>query len=227
LEVAKWEQLVLQRPVQVWELPDFPIFVENRGQSSRVGVERPAILEPGHDAHDGPTYDIIFEFGPTSACGGAGTFWKACAALATGSTANKTAAEYQQWWVITLNSAWLWGASSPGRLDIQSVVTNELGHAWYLNHNASWAEGVVQAESCAWGSTTCVDSAGRTVNCANCGSRRTILIGDQSTLDHIYGRQGGGGFAVQGQPSAKVAHAPDTWAVPNRDRPIAAQITAP
>lgn len=175
----------------------------------------------------GPTYDIIFEFAATSACAGAGTHWKACAALATGSTASKTAAEYQQWWVITLNSAWLWGASSPGRLDIQSVATNELGHALYLNHNASWNEGVVQAESCAWGSTTCVDSAGRSVSCANCGNRRTILVGDKSTLDHIYGLQGGGGFAAQGQPSAKVAHAPDTWAVPNRDRPIAAQITAP
>jgi len=175
----------------------------------------------------GSTYDIIFEFKSASECAGAGMHWKACAALATGSTANKDAAEAQQWWVITLNSAWLWGASSPGRLDIQSVVTNELGHAWYLNHNASWNEGVVQAESCVWGSTTCVDSAGRTVNCANCGSRRTILVGDQSTLDHIYGLQGGGGAAPQGQPSAKVAHAPDTWAVPNRDRPVAARITAP
>lgn len=173
----------------------------------------------------GSTYDIIFEYKATSECAGAGTHWKACAWLRTGSTASKTAAEYAQWWVITLNTAWSWGVGQSGRLDIQSVITNELGHAWYLNHNASWTEGVVQAEACVWGSSTCVDSAGRTVSCSNCGSRRTVLIGDKSTLDHIYGAQGGG--AAPTAESGKQAGEPDTWQVPNDRRPVAAEIGAP
>jgi hypothetical protein len=165
----------------------------------------------------GSTYDIMFKYGLSSSCDPNGDnipVWYACATVNTSSTASKSQAELNQWWIITYNSRYNWGNAVTGRFDIQSITTNELGHAWYLNHNPSWSEGVVQATSCAWGSTTCRDSLGRSVSCSNCGNRRSVLVGDNSTLDHIYGVQGGGGLA----PAQ--AQAPMTSPTPNDQRVI-------
>jgi hypothetical protein len=169
----------------------------------------------------GATYDIIFKYGRSSVCdpnGDNSPVWYACAQVQTSSTANKSQAELQQWWTITFNSFYAYGNAVSGRFDIQSITTNELGHAWYLNHNPSWTDGEVQAVSCTWGSTTCRDSLNRTVSCANCGNRRTVLVGDNSTLDHIYGAQGGGTAPV----AQKTAGPANTSPVPNDQRAVAA-----
>ncbi len=167
----------------------------------------------------GSTYDILFKVALSSSCDPNGDnvpVWYACATVNTSSTANKTDAEYQQWWIITFNSRYSWGAGVSGGFDIQSVTTNELGHAWYLNHNPSWSDGTVQATSCTWGSSTCKDSLGRSVSCSNCGNRRSVLAGDNSTLDHIYGAQGGGSAPTV----ARTAGPPMTNAIPNDQRVI-------
>jgi hypothetical protein len=171
----------------------------------------------------GSTYDIIFKYSSTSAC--SGVVWYACATVATGSTASKSQAEAQQFWTITFNTAYSFGVGTTGSFDVQSILTNELGHAWYLNHNPSWTSGVVQLQSCKWGTTTCRDSVGGTVTCTNCGNRHTVLSGDQMTLDHIYGHLPTVSCprclaGTQGPP--KQAGTPNTPSTPNDERPIAA-----
>ena len=170
----------------------------------------------------GNTWDIMFRVGLSSFCDQDGDnvpVWYACVELNTGSWANKTQAEYQQWWVVSFNSRYSWANGVNGYFDIQSITTNELGHVWYLNHNSSWTDGTVQATSCAWGEPLCWDSLGRTVACSNCGNRRVVLAGDNSTLDHIYGAQGGGGAAPA---MAKTPGPAMTSQIPNDKRvPVA------
>ena len=168
----------------------------------------------------GSTYDILFKYGNSSVCSGG--VWYACAQLNTSSTATKAAAEADQSWIITLNSAWPYGVAQTGKFDVQSLALNELGHAEYLNHNHSWLDGTVQADSCYWGSTTCYDSIGRRVSCTNCGDRRVVLAGDQSTLNHNYGALPGHCPPVC--TPAKAAGPPDTTATPNDQRTVAATI---
>ena len=101
-----------------------------------------------------------------------------------------------QVWTIAFNTKdAAYGVGASSKFDVESVALNELGHVLYLDHNSNWTDGVVMANSCRWGTTSCtvVDDLGfpdwsnYTVTCTNCGSRRSILGGDWDAVRHIYG----------------------------------------
>lgn len=207
----------------------FPTSWRDAARAAITTWNRQSYYSPVMTETTGSIYDIKFVYSSSSTCSSA-SVWYACAGVNTGSTSSKANAEAQQWWTLTLNPAWPWGIGTSGRFDVQSMLTNELGHAWYLNHNPSWSSGVVQLNSCYWGTTTCRDSFGRSVSCANCGNRRSVLPGDQLTLGHIYGALSPTPTKTPlplitqdtTQTSEKPAGPPDTFAVPNDSRPVAA-----
>jgi hypothetical protein len=182
-------------------------------------------LSPWMSETTGSTFDILIKYSTSSAC--SGLVWYACANIRHDSTASKAQAEAHQWWIITLNPDYSFGVGATGKFDVQSILTNELGHAWYINHNNSWTSGVVQLQSCKWGSTSCKDSAGRTVTCDNCGNRRSALSGDQMTLGHIYGAMPASGSLLGGRAKAQPARSPDTSATPNDMRVTVSSIAIP
>lgn len=165
----------------------------------------------------GSTYDILFRYSSSSRCSGV---WYACAEVHWGSVSSVDSAEKYQYWKVTLNPAYSFGVRTAGKFDVQSILTNELGHVWYLDHNPIWASGVVQLQSCVFGQTYCHDTSGHYVTCTNapgyCGDRTQVLAGDQSTLGHIYGALGS---PIPYAPAEKIAGPVDTPAVPNDQRP--------
>jgi hypothetical protein len=110
-----------------------------------------------------------------------------------------------QKWTVVFNQNRPFGVGVNGQFDVQSIATNEMGHVVYLDHNTIWGEGVVQANSCTWGSTSCLvtndlgfgDFANYWTSCTNCGSRRTILSGDWAVVVHIYGVRSCSGVCPQ------------------------------
>lgn len=101
-----------------------------------------------------------------------------------------------QAWTIAFNDTDAnFGVGSSGKFDVESIVVNEMGHVLYLDHNTGWADGVVQTNSCTWGTTSCTvknemgfsDFSPYVVSCSNCGSRRSVLSGDWNVVKHIYG----------------------------------------
>ncbi len=165
----------------------------------------------------GSTYDILFRYSSSSAC--SGVVWYACAEVHWGSVSSVDNAEKYQYWHVTLNTAYSWGVRTAGKFDVQSLLTNELGHVWYLDHNPNWASGVVQLQACVFGQTWCYDTSGHYVTCTNapgyCGDRTQVLAGDQSTLGHIYGAIGS---PIPYAPVQKAGGSVDTPPVPNAQR---------
>lgn len=108
---------------------------------------------------------------------------------------NSASSSTVQHWTIAFNGLVSWGVGASGKFDVQSIAVNELGHVLYLDHNTQWSDGTVQANSCKWGTTSCLvtndllfsDFTQHNVSCSNCGNRRTVLTGDWATVRYIYG----------------------------------------
>jgi hypothetical protein len=110
---------------------------------------------------------------------------------------NYAASTVDQVWTVAFNTEdAAFGVASSGRFDIESITLNEMGHVLYLDHNSNWLDGVVQANSCKWGTASCtvVDDLGFPdwssygVSCTNCGSRRTVRTGDLLFINYLYGK---------------------------------------
>lgn len=121
----------------------------------------------------------------TYACGTTFSVAMACRTLAN--------SYIDQAWTIMLNSS-VHGVAVSGKFDVQSIVANEMGHVSYAAHNPNWDDGVVQANACTWGTTSCTVTndtvsgfSQYVVSCSNCGNRRTKLVGDSDLLTHVYG----------------------------------------
>lgn len=121
----------------------------------------------------------------TYACGTSFSVAMACRNLAN--------SYIDQAWTIMLNPN-VHAVGVAGKFDVQSIVANEMGHVSYAAHNPNWDDGVVQLNSCTWGTTSCTvtnDTVSGftqyTVSCGNCGSRRVKLVGDSDLLTHVYG----------------------------------------
>lgn len=147
---------------------------------------------------------VVVRRASTSVCGGG--VWFACAGI------DSRESPTSQHWTVTLNSAVAWGVGVTGRLDVESVLTNEIGHVLYGGHSPHFADSVLMANSCPWGATLCTVSCDYVAGFAayrvcpsdgtcpavyrlceptrsgGCGNRRAILPGDRALLEHIYGR---------------------------------------
>lgn len=123
-------------------------------------------------------------------CGNSSNFY----AIACRNYANSSS---DQVWTVGLNPNYPYGIATSGKFDVESLLTNELGHVMYLDHNTGWSDGTVQLNSCKWATTSCTvtndmgfsDFAPYAVSCSNCGSRRIPLSGDWSAISHVYGVQ--------------------------------------
>lgn len=144
---------------------------------------------------------VLVRYAANSAC--SGVVWYACAAR------DAAASSTSQHWSITLNSAYGWGVGVAGSFDVESTITNELGHVMYGGHNPHWNDSVIQLNTCAWGASSCRVSSSevpgfdlytvcaRDVTCmyplcerrasGGCGNRRRLLPGDEALVAHIYG----------------------------------------
>ncbi|MDP3215888.1 MAG: hypothetical protein Q8S73_17410 [Deltaproteobacteria bacterium] len=148
---------------------------------------------------------VVVRIASSSVCSGGGV-WYACAGIDSRSSTTS------QHWTVTLNRAIAWGVGVAGRFDVESVLTNEIGHVLYGGHAPYFNDSVVMANSCPWGATRCTVSCSYVAGfdsyqvcpsdgtcssvyrlCAptrsgGCGNRRAILPGDRARLEHIYGR---------------------------------------
>ena len=107
------------------------------------------------------------------------------------------ASTIDQVWTVAFNDKDAdFAVGAGGKFDIQSIALNEMGHVLYLDHNSNWSDGVVLANSCTWGTTSCtvVDDLGfpdwnsYVVTCSNCGSRRSVGTGDLNFINYLYGK---------------------------------------
>ena len=125
--------------------------------------------------------------------------WKAWCGTQSRVGRSAASSSNQAWTVAFNDKDANFAVGTTGRFDIESIVVNEMGHVLYLDHNTGWFDGTVQANSCAWGTTTCrvtnelsgfSDFSAYTASCSNCGSRRSVLTGDWLAVTHIYGKPG-------------------------------------
>lgn len=153
------------------------------------------------EATSDPAIGLRFDTGDSIQCGSLVTNFVGYACRVSAASASN------QKWVVRLHSSLGFGIGVSGKYDWQSVALDEMGHVMYADHNPLWTDSVVQSNTCKWGSTSCwafnnQGFAGYTVNCANCGNRRTRLAGDSALTVHIYGVNLNGPPSVAG-PSTR------------------------